>query len=111
MPDVRVFVRENCGLCDTALALVERELARLLGPPRLQFAPCTCGPSSVVRRVEYSDGSVLQVIDIDAEPELKSAFGFEIPVVEVVGGRSFALEVDAREFGAAIKSGGRGVRA
>ena len=104
MPDVRLFLRENCGLCDAALAMVERELARLLGPPRLTFAPCTCGPSSVVRRVEYLDGSVLQVIDVDAEPDLRAVFGFEVPVVEVVGVRSFALEVDPREFGAALRA-------
>jgi hypothetical protein len=111
VPDVRLFMRENCGLCDAALAMVERELARLLGPPRLAFAPCTCGPSSVVRRVEYLDGSVLQVIDIDGEPDLKAVFGFEVPVVEVVGGRSFALEVDPREFGEALRLTQEAVRA
>lgn len=111
MPDVRLFTRENCGLCDEALALVERELSRLLGPPRLKFAPCTCGPSSLVRRVEFADGSVLQVIDVDGEPDLKRKFGFEVPVVEVVGGRSFALQVDAREFAAAIRETPQAVRA
>lgn len=104
MPDVRLFTRENCGLCDEALAVAERELSRLLGPPRFSFAPCTCGPSSVLRRVEYRDGSVMQVIDVDAEPDLKAKFGFEVPVVEIVGGRSFALILDAREFAAAIRA-------
>lgn len=104
MPDVRLFTRENCTLCEEALAVAQREMSRLLGPPRLSFAPCTCGPSSVVRRIEYGDGSVMQVIDVDAEPELRSKFGFEVPVVEIVGGRSFALVLDEREFASAIRS-------
>lgn len=111
MPDVRVFLREPCGLCDDALATVERELSRFLGPPRLRFAPCTCGPSSVVRRVEYGDGSVLQVIDIDAEPELKAKFGFEVPVVEIEGGRSFAMIIESREFSLALRQTAEEVRA
>ncbi len=111
MPDVRVFLREPCGLCDEALATVEREMSRLLGPPRLRFAPCTCGPSSVVRRVEYHDGSVLQVIDVEAEPDLKAKYGFEVPVVEIAGGPSFAMMVAPREFSSALQSASPGVRA
>ncbi len=52
--------------------------------------------------MEYPDGSVLHVIDVDAEEELRAKYGFEVPVVEVEGGRTFALAVDAREFAAAI---------
>ena len=103
MPDVRVFVREPCGLCEQALATVEREMSRLLGPPRLRFSPATCGPSSVVRRIEYGDGSVVQVIDIDAEPDLKEKHGFEVPVVEIAGGPSFALTLEPRDFSYAIR--------
>jgi hypothetical protein len=111
VPDVRVFLREPCGLCEAALATVEREMSRLLGPPRVRFAPCTCGPSSVVRRVEYSDGSVLQVVDVDAEPDLKRRYGFEVPVVEIEGGRAFAMAVREREFAAALREIGQEVRA
>ena len=111
MPDVRLFTREHCGLCEEALAVVEREMARALGPARLRFAPCTCGPSSVVRRVEYADGSVLQVVDVEGEPELKTAFGFEVPVVEVVGGPRFCLLIDARAFADAIDKSRVAVRA
>ena len=111
VPDVRVFVREPCGLCDEALSTVEREMSRFLGPPRLRFAPSTCGPSSAVRRVEYGDGSVLQVFDVDAEPELKLKFGFEVPVVEIAGGASFAMAVDTREFSFALRRLAEGVRA
>ena len=102
MPVVRFFTREQCGLCEDGLALVEREMARVFGPPRLSYAPCTCGPTSVVRRVEYFDGSLLQVIDVDGEPELKTRFGFEVPVVEVEGGPTFSLQLDARAFAAAL---------
>jgi len=96
VPVVRFFTREHCGLCKDGLEVVEREMARAFGPPRLAYAPCTCGPTSVVRRVEYVDGSVLQVIDVDGEPELKMRFGFEVPVVEVEGGPTFSLQLDAR---------------
>lgn len=86
-------------------------MSRFLGPPRLRFAPGTCGPSSVVRRVEYTDGSVLQVIDIDAEPDLKARYGFEVPVVEIVGGPTFAMVVEGREFSFALRQMTEAVRA
>ena len=111
VPDVRVFVREPCGLCEEALLTVEREMSRFLGPPRLRFAPCSCGPTSVVRRVEFSDGSVLQVIDVEAEPDLKRRFGFEVPVVEIAGGRSFAIALQARDFAHALRHAAPGVPA
>ena len=82
--------------------MVEREMARAFGPPRLEYAPCTCGPTSVVRRAEYFDGSLLQVIDVDGEPELKSRFGFDVPVVEIEGGPTFSLQLDARAFAAQL---------
>lgn len=104
MPNVRLFTREGCTLCDRALAAVERELASLLGTPRLALAPCTCGPTSVVRRVEYRDGSVLQVIDVDGEPELKQRFGFDVPVVEIEGGPTFSLEIDEPALRDALRS-------
>lgn len=104
MPDVRLFTRAGCGLCDTALAQVEREMARLFGPPRLRFAPCTCGPTSVVLRSEYRDGSLLQVVDIDAEEDLKATLGFQVPVIDIDGRRAFALEFDAAKFAAAIRA-------
>lgn len=89
--------------------MVEREIARKLGPPRVAFAPTTCGPTSVVRRVEYRDGSVLQVIDVDAEPALRESHGFRLPVVEVEGGPTLQLDFDARLFARAFAAtaGGR----
>jgi len=86
-------------------------MSRLYGPPRLRFAPCTCGPSSVVRRVEYGGGSVLQVIDVDAEPELRSKYGFEVPVVEIIGGPTFSMMVEGGEFSSALRRMGEEVEA
>ncbi len=111
MPDVCFFTRGGCGLCEEALALVERELARLLGPPRLRFAPCSCGPTSVVLRSEYRDGSLLQVVDIDAEADLKAALDFQVPVIDIDGRRAFALEFSASKFAAAIRSPAQAVGA
>jgi len=106
VPDVRFFTRDACSLCVTALGAVERELARRLGPPRLAIAPFSCGPTSVVRRVEYRDGSVLQVIDVDREPDLKESHGFRVPVVEVLGGRTLELDFDPRAFAEALSQAG-----
>ncbi len=111
MPDVRLFTRGGCSLCEEALALVEREMARLLGPPRLRFAPCSCGPTSVALRFEYRDGSVLQVVDVDGEEDLKACLGFQVPVVDIDGRRAFALDFSAAKFAAAIRAPGKAVGA
>ena len=111
MPDVRFYTREGCGLCEEALALVEREMARLLGPPHLRFAPCSCGPTSVVLRSEYRDGSLLQVVDIDAEEDLRATLGHQVPVIDIDGRRAFALELSASKFAAAIRQPAQAVSA
>lgn len=111
MPDVRFFTREGCGLCEEALALVEREMARLLGPPRLRFAPLSCAPTSVVLRSEYRDGSLLQVVDIDAEEGLRATLGSQVPVIDIDGRRAFACEFSLPKFAAAIRPPGQAVRA
>lgn len=102
MPDVRFYTRESCVICHDALAAVERELARRLGPPRVAFAPFTCGPTPVVRRVEYRDGSLLQVIDVDREAPLRASHGFRVPVVEFEGGPTLQLDFDPRAFAQAL---------
>lgn len=106
MPDVRFFTRDGCTLCGEALSVVERELARRLGPPRVAFAPYTCGPTPVVRRVEYRDGSVLQVVDVDSEPDLRESYGFRLPVVELEGGPTLQLDFHARAFSEAMEAVG-----
>jgi hypothetical protein len=84
--------------------MVQEALAALLGAPRLSFAPCTCGPTCVARRVEYAGGSVLLVIDVDGEPELQKRFGYEVPVIEIEGGPTFSLEIDRQALAAALRS-------
>ncbi len=106
MPDVRFFTREGCSLCLDALGVVERELARRLGPPRVAFAPDESGPTSVVGRIEYSDGSVLQVVDVDVEPALKENYGFRLPVIELEGGPTLQLDFQPRAFIEAMDSVG-----
>ena len=106
VPDVHFFTREGCTLCREALDVVERELARRLGPPRVSFAPFTCGPTPVVRRVEYHDGSVLEVVDVDGEAELKENYGFRVPVVEFRGGPTLQLDFHPRAFLEAMQAVG-----
>lgn len=57
--DVTVYVRQNCCLCDDALAVVE-PLAR-------RFGAC------------------LRLVDIDTDPALQEAYQDKIPVVTVDG--------------------------
>jgi hypothetical protein len=103
---VRFFTREGCTLCTEALAVVEREMARRLGPPRVAFSPYTCGPTPVVRRVEYRDGSVLLVFDVDSESQLRDTYGFRLPVVELEGGPTLQLDFHPRAFASAMDLAG-----
>ena len=56
---VQVYSRDGCHLCDTAIALVD----------------AVCAES----------GQAYRVIDIDGQPELRSQFSDQVPVVLVDG--------------------------
>jgi hypothetical protein len=103
---VRFFTRLGCSLRLDALGVVERELARRLGPPRVAFAPDASGPTPVVRRVEYRDGSVLQVVVVDVEPALRKDYGFRVPVIELEGGPTLHFDFHPRAFIEAMDSVG-----
>lgn len=111
VPDVRFFTRGGCGLCQEARAPVEPEMERLLGPARLRFSPCSCRPTSTVLRAEYPDGSLLQVVDIDAQADLKVTLGSQVPVIDIDRRRAFAREFRASKFAAAIRAPSQAVRA
>jgi hypothetical protein len=57
-----------------------------------------------MRRVEYRDGSVLQVVDVDLEPQLRQDYGFRLPVVELDGGPTLQLDFHERAFVQAMES-------
>jgi glutaredoxin len=65
-PDVVLYTRNGCHLCDDALALLER------------------------------NGLTPREVDIDADPELRAAYNECVPVVEINGRVRFRGRVDER---------------
>jgi glutaredoxin len=78
-PDVRidVYSRPECHLCDEAKDVIER----------------------VRRRFPFA----LNIVNIDADAELQSAYGTEIPVVFINGNKAFKYRVDEAELERKIK--------
>lgn len=77
--NVAFYTRKNCGLCDTAYAVV---------------APIV---------EEY--GLILKVIDVDSKPALAERFGGHVPVVEVGANIVATYRVDSDELRAALDRG------
>lgn len=69
---VVVYSRENCCLCDEALAEVER--------------------------ARKSAGFELQILDVDTDPELAARYGHEVPVVVVNGRKAFKFRLSAEQL-------------
>ena len=69
---VTLYTREGCHLCDEALAVLEAE--RRERPFRLE------------------------VLDVDADPELVRQFGPEVPVVFVEGRKAFKFRIDPKQL-------------
>jgi hypothetical protein len=81
LPEVVVYTRHDCCLCDEALAEIER--ARSERPFELR------------------------VVDVDGDPEIADRFGEEIPVVEVDGRKAFKYRVTARDLLRRLERTGR----
>lgn len=67
---IEIYSRPGCHLCDEAKAVIEPFAGRF--------------PLSVV------------VTDVDSSPELRAAYGTEIPVVMINGTEAFRHRVDSR---------------
>lgn len=74
---VEVLSRPGCHLCDEARAVIER----------------------VSDRYQLE----LRVINIETEPELEAAYGWEIPVVFIEGNKAFKYRVDEKELERKLK--------
>lgn len=72
MPEVILYTREGCHLCDEA----KKEIETL--------------------RAQAEFG--LQILDIDADPELQARFTNEVPVVFINGRKAFKYRVDRKQF-------------
>jgi thiol-disulfide isomerase/thioredoxin len=71
-PTVVLYTREGCGLCDDVLEIITQ-----------------------IQSVEQFE---LEVVDIDADPTLKSRFGWDIPVVFINGFCSFKHRITPEQF-------------
>ncbi|RXK47227.1 glutaredoxin family protein [Halorientalis pallida] len=74
MPEVTVYSRENCHLCDEALATIEAVA------------------EEVAVAVEIEE------IDVDDDPDLREEYGERVPYVLVDGTPKFKFRVDEAEL-------------
>lgn len=79
---VEFLTRENCGLCDTARAAVDRVLADL---------------------AETVDAK-LSVIDIDSDAQLQAKYDWDVPVVLINGRQHSFHRVDPKRFAQALRA-------
>lgn len=79
---VEFLTRENCGLCDTARAVVDRVLADL---------------------AETVDAK-LSVIDIDSDAQLQAKYDWDVPVVLINGRQHSFHRVDPKRFAQALRA-------
>jgi glutaredoxin len=77
MLEVKVYSRPSCHLCDEAKAVIE----------------------GVRRRFDF----ILNVINVESDPELEKRYGEQIPVVFINGDEAFRYHVDAVEFEKKVK--------
>jgi len=75
--EVTVYTREDCSLCEDVLETIDR----------------------VGREVDLA----VEVVDVDADPDLRAEYGERVPYVFVDGRPSFKFRVDEREFRAAVE--------
>ena len=72
MPEVIVYSRKHCHLCE----VVKEKLARLQSHSSFQW----------------------HEIDIDTDPELQRLYNEEVPVVFIGGRKAFKYTLDEKEF-------------
>lgn len=66
---VELYSRPGCHLCDDAKAVIEPLVDKY--------------------------GIVLQVTDVDSNPELRDAYGWDIPIIMIEGQEAFRHRVEA----------------
>jgi glutaredoxin len=77
---VTLYTRAGCHLCETAEAVLRAERA--------------------------ASPFLLEVVDVDADPELVRRYGVRVPVVAVDGVEEFEYEVPADLLRARLRPGG-----
>ena len=79
LPQVLMFSRQTCGLCDKARAIIEAERGRT--------------------PFEFDE------VWIDGDDALEDAHGLRVPVVEIDGRERLEYEVDPEELLAIVRGG------
>jgi len=79
LPEVVLYTRAGCHLCDEAKEQIRRAQAE---------APFT-----------------FREVDIDLDPELRQRFNEEVPVVFIGGKKAFKYRIDPREFRKRLRPG------
>ena len=89
LPEVVLYTRAGCHLCDEAKAVIRRAQALLSqgvgGQADAPFA--------------------FREVDIDLDPELRQRYNEEVPVVFLDGKKAFKYRVDPREFRKRLHTG------
>lgn len=75
---VTVYTRAGCKLCEQAEALV----------------------------AAHAGEATVELVDVDADPELADRYGVRVPVVAIDGVERFELQVDEAELVAALRGSG-----
>lgn len=79
---VEFLTRENCGLCDTARAVVD----------------------SVLEDLPETIDAQLSVIDIDSDAQLQAKYDWDAPVVLINGRQHSFHRVDPKRFAQALRA-------
>lgn len=79
---VEFLTRDDCGLCDSARAVVDGVLADLPGEIDAQ----------------------LSVIDIDSDAQLQAKYDWDVPVVLINGRQHSFHRVDPKRFAQALRA-------
>jgi glutaredoxin len=79
LPEVVLYTRAGCHLCDEA--------------------------KEQIRRAQADTPFAFREVDIDLDPELRARFNEEVPVVFIGGKKAFQHRIDLREFRKRLRPG------
>ncbi|MSO20181.1 MAG: glutaredoxin family protein [Acidobacteria bacterium] len=80
-PEVRVYTRANCHLCEEAKALL--------------------------KNLQREEPFAFEEVDIDGDPELRQRYNDDVPVIYVHGRKAFKHRIDGRTFLKSLRAGRR----
>jgi len=79
LPEVVLYTRAGCHLCEEA--------------------------KEQIHRVSADTPFTFREVDIDADPALRELYNEDVPVIAINGAKAFRYRVDAQEFRKRLRSG------